>query len=181
MSDHTSTFIFIVTYISFKYTKKHLFFQLGMLTFEGMKHIFFEGQVIWAQMDANRHLRHSAYADYCAQARSNMLKKLGLSLEKFAKDQIGPILFREELIYYREILLDEYIQVTVEMTKYNPVNSRFSFRHEIYRSDGTKCAVVHVDGAWMDLNKRKLTVLPDDWKSILENVPKSDDYTEAMD
>ncbi len=143
-----------------------------------MDNIFYEGQVIWAHIDANRHLRHSAYADYCAQARSNMLNRMGLSLDKFAKEQIGPILFREELIYLREIRLDDYIWVTVEMTKYNTENSRFSFRHEIYRSDGTKCATVYVDGAWMDLQKRKLTSLPDDWKTIMGQVPQSSDYEE---
>lgn len=150
-----------------------------MPIFGHMDHVFYEGQVIWAQIDANRHLRHSAYADYGAQARSNMLNQLGLSLDMFAKDQIGPILFREELIYYREILLDEFIRVTVVMTKYNTENSRFSFRHEIFRSDGTKCAVVNVDGAWMDLEKRKLTTLPDAWKSIMANIPKSEDYEET--
>ncbi|EEI92050.1 hypothetical protein HMPREF0765_2374 [Sphingobacterium spiritivorum ATCC 33300] len=41
-----------------------------------MENTFYEGQVIWAQIDANRHMRHSAYADICAQARSNMLKKM---------------------------------------------------------------------------------------------------------
>lgn len=143
-----------------------------------MENIHFEGQVIWAQIDANRHLRHSAYADYCAQARSNMLNKFGLSLDKFAEDQIGPILFREELIFLREILLDEHIRVTVEMTRYNTTNSRFSFRHEIYRSDGTKCAIVNVDGAWMDLMKRKLTNLPEEWKEIVEAIPRSPDYQE---
>lgn len=126
-------------------------------------------------MDANRHLRHSAYADYCAQARSNMLKKAGLSLDMFASSQIGPILFREELIYLREVKLDDFIHVTVEMTKYNRQNSRFSFKHELFRADGTKCAIIHVDGAWLNLKTRKLTTLPEDWKIIAENLPKAED------
>lgn len=142
-----------------------------------MDNIFFEGQVIWSQIDANRHLRHSAYADYGAQARSNMLKKAGLSLDDFAKANIGPILFREELIYYREILLDEYIQVQVFLTKYNKTNSRFSFQHDIYRiSDGIKCATILVDGAWLDLEQRKLTRIPVKWDIILDNLPKSENF-----
>ena len=144
-----------------------------------MENVFYEGQVIWAQIDANRHLRHSAYADFCAQARSNMLKEMDLSLDRIAQAGIGPILFREELIYLREIQLDEYVKVTVEMTKYNPLNSRFSFRHEIYRADGTKCAVVTVDGAWLDISKRKLTTLPTEWQTIVERLPKSEDYLET--
>ncbi|SKB40001.1 acyl-CoA thioester hydrolase [Parapedobacter luteus] len=143
------------------------------------KNVFYEGQVIWAQIDANRHLRHSAYADFCAQARSNMLEKIGLSLSRIAEDGIGPVLFREELVYLREIHLNDAVAVTVEMTKYNAANSRFSFRHEIYRSDGTKCAVVTVDGAWMDLFKRKLTVLPSEWQALVVQLPKSDDYQDV--
>src|SRR5690606_26067027 len=133
-------------------------------------------QVLWAQLDPNRHLRHSAYADFCAQARSNMLKEVGLSLEEFAKRGIGPILFREELIYHREIGLDETISVIVELTKLNLLNFRFSFRHEIYKENGVKAATINVDGAWLNLAERKLTTIPQDWVSIVEQIPKSEDF-----
>jgi len=143
-----------------------------------MKNTFYEGQVLWSQIDANRHLRHSAYADLCAQARSNMLKKMGLSLDEFANHGIGPILFREELIYYREVKLDEYVHVDIEITKFNLSNARFSFRHDVYKEDGVKAATVMVDGAWLDIRHRKLVNIPDQWYSYLENVPRSIDYEE---
>src|SRR5690606_41303616 len=76
---------------------------------------------------------------------SNMLQTVGLSLDAFAKAKIGPILFREELVYYREVRLDEIIHVDVELTKLNTSNARFSFRHIVYKADGTKSAVVSVD------------------------------------
>lgn len=141
-----------------------------------MENVFYEGQVIWAQIDANRHLRHSAYADFCAQARSNMLLKSGISLDLIAEQGIGPVLFREELVYLREIKLNEYIKVSVAMTRFNTKNARFSFRHDIYREDSTKCAVVTVDGAWIDINKRKLVSLPDNWLQIIDKLPKSADF-----
>ncbi|WP_257656666.1 acyl-CoA thioesterase [Parapedobacter lycopersici] len=144
-----------------------------------MDHIFYEGQVIWAQIDANRHLRHSAYADLCAQARSNMLQLLGIPLDKIAEAGIGPVLFREELVYLKEIKLNEYVKVVVLLVKYNPANSRFTFRHEVYRADGVKSAVVTVDGAWMDIVRRKLTPLPDAWRDLANRLPKSEDYEEA--
>lgn len=142
-----------------------------------MEHVFYRGQVIWAQIDANRHLRHSAYADICAQARANMLTGIDLSLHTIAKSGIGPVLFREELIYYREILADQYIYVTVEMTRYNKKNSRFSFRHTIFKDDETRCAVVNVDGAWIDIEQRKLTRLPVAWDEKIAKLPKSEDFT----
>jgi acyl-CoA thioester hydrolase len=140
---------------------------------------FYKGQVLWSQIDANRHLRHSAYADFCAQARSNMLQALGLSLDTFAKQKIGPILFREELIYHREVRLDEIIHVDVELTKLNLSNARFSFRHSVYKEDGTLSATVNVDGAWLDLANRKLTNIPQEWYKVLDSIPKSEDYTEV--
>ena len=143
-----------------------------------MDHIFYKGQIIWAQIDANRHLRHSAYADLCAQARSNMLQELGLPLDKIAEAGIGPVLFREELVYLREVTLNEHVQVAVELVKYNMTNSRFTFRHEIYRGDGVKSAVVTTDGAWMDIARRKLTTLPDEWQKVVSELPKSHDYEE---
>lgn len=144
-----------------------------------MENIFYEGQIIWAQIDANRHMRHSAYADICAQARGNMLQHLGLSLGKFAELQIGPVLFREELIYHREVHLDEFVKVQVEMTKYNTVNSRFSFIHRVFRMDGELCCTVHVDGAWMDLHKRKLTTPPQEIRQYLAAIPKAVNYEET--
>lgn len=144
-----------------------------------IENIYFEGQVLWAQIDANRHLRHSAYADFCAQARSNLLNKIGLSLEEFGKNKIGPILFREELIYFKEVRLDEYIKVAVEISKLNLKNGKFSFRHKIYKENDILAAEVNVDGAWLDLTTRKLTTVPDTWKEIITKIPKSLDYKEV--
>ncbi|MGM1429126.1 acyl-CoA thioesterase [Sphingobacterium lactis] len=143
--------------------------------------IFYEGQVLWSQIDANVHLRHSAYADFCAQARSNMLNKMGLSLEEFNRRKIGPILFREELSYFREIGLDERITVTVQITKFNTVNSRFSFRHEIFKENGVRAALVTVDGAWMNIVERKLTPIPEEWKDYVAKIPKAEDYIEVSE
>lgn len=141
-----------------------------------LENIFFKGQVLWAQIDGNMHLRHSAYADFCAQARSNMLHTMGLSLDEFNKRKIGPILFREELNYLREIRLDEIISVSTVITKYNNLNSRFSFRHEIFKENEVRAAVIDVDGAWMNLVERKLTNIPQDWNELIEKIPKSADY-----
>jgi len=38
--------------------------------------------------------------------------------------------------------------------------------------------VVTVDGAWMDIEKRKLTTLPSEWQAIVAHLPKSEDYQE---
>lgn len=141
-----------------------------------MKNVFYEGPVLWSQIDANRHLRHSAYADFGAQARLNLLNSIGLDDTVFSQHDIGPVLFREELVYYREILSGDTVSVTCEMTRSREDGSRFSFKHEIFRGDGTLSAIVNVDGAWINLQKRKLTSLPDEMIEKLKLIPKSTDY-----
>lgn len=138
----------------------------------------YEGTVMWSHLDANMHMRHSAYADFAAQARIVVLERLGMDMKAFKHLHIGPILFREELTYLREVGLNEQLTVTVELTKSRPDASRWSIRHEIYRADGVKAAVVNVDGAWMDLHKRKLTTLPAELLEQFNTLNKSEDFQE---
>ncbi len=136
----------------------------------------FETKVLWSQIDANRHLRHSAYADLAAQARIELIESTGLTAAAFIRHQIGPILFREELIYLKEILPNENIQVLTQLSKLSNDYSKWSFLHELYRSDGKKAAIIHVDGAWINTKKRKLTSIPEDFLPAFAKLPRSADF-----
>jgi acyl-CoA thioester hydrolase len=142
--------------------------------------VFYEGQVLWSQIDSNQHMRHSVYADFAAQARLNMLESIGLKLSTLYEFKIGPVLFREELIYLREIGMNDQIRVTCELTKSRPDGSRWSIRQELYRSDGIKASIITVDGAWIDMEKRKLAVLPPQLSQLFMKTPKSHDYIEEQ-
>lgn len=141
-----------------------------------MEHVFYEGKVMWSQIDANRHLRHSAYADFAAQARLHLLESLGFTTQVLEELKIGPILFREELIYLREILPGDSVKVTCVMTRCRKDGSRWSFSQEIFRADGVKAAQIHVQGAWVDMEKRKLRGLPELWAEAFMHIPKSIDF-----
>lgn len=144
-----------------------------------MEHIFFKGQVLWSMIDANRHLRHSAYSDLCTQARNNLMVELGLSVNECAAYGVAPILFREETIFHKEIKMDEEVFIAVEMTKHNKQNNRFSITHFVYNAKGTKCATVNVDGAWFNLETRKLTTLPENVAALVNKIPKNENFVEA--
>lgn len=143
-----------------------------------MEHVFFEGPVLWSQVDANMHLRHSAYADFAAQARLQMLSHMGFDAAQMKAHKIGPILFREELIYTREIGLNDYVKVTCVLTKCKKDGSRWSFSQDIFRRDGVKAATVNTDGAWIDLQVRKLTALPADMLDKFSSIPKSENFSD---
>ena len=142
-----------------------------------MSHTY-KGKVMWAHLDANMHMRHSAYADFAAQARIEVLDEMGLNMKTFQKLHIGPILFREETTYLREVGVNETITVTTELAKSKKDGSRWTIRHEMYKEDGVKAAVIVVDGAWIDVLKRKLATLPEELADHFVHMKRSDDFVE---
>jgi acyl-CoA thioester hydrolase len=143
---------------------------------KGDNNIFYPIQVRWSDMDMNRHLRHSAYYDYGAAMRMMFLNDHGLTLSKLEQLEIGPILFREEAIFKREIRLEDKIQLDVKLVKSTADFARWSLRHHFIKDDGTLAAVINIDAAWLDLIKRKLTVPPEFVQGIFALIPRTEDY-----
>ncbi len=135
-----------------------------------MEGFIYESKVMWSQVDANMHLRHSAYADFAAQARLELLDSLGVGVQVFAQHRIGPVLFREELIYHKEIKLNDTIRITCVLSKLSDDTSRWSFVQQLHRGDGALAATINVDGAWMDIHKRKLAELPEEIRQLFLSI-----------
>jgi len=143
-----------------------------------MENIFYEANVMWSQIDANHHMRHSAYADFAAQARMALLDKIGLDPQIFLKHNRGAVLFKEELTYLKEINMNEHISISCELLKCKTDGSKWSIKHQIFNSKQQLSAIVIVDGAWIDLKKRKVAALPEDILPLFLDIPRSDSFTE---
>lgn len=133
-------------------------------------------QVRWSDIDQNHHLRHSAYYDYGATARIACFSQHGLTNLKFEELHMGPILFREEAIFKREIKFEDKVSINMVVTKATADFARSSIRHQLFKEDGTLAAVLNLDGAWIDTVKRKLAV-PDEYvRKIFDDFPKATDF-----
>lgn len=133
-------------------------------------------QIRWADIDANRHLRHSVYYDYGASMRMNALSGEGLTMKKLEELLMGPVLFREEAVFKREIVFEDVITIDVEVLKAREDFARWSLRHHFTKSDGTLAAIITIDGAWIDLAKRKLAVPGEFIRHVFEKFPKAADF-----
>lgn len=122
-------------------------------------------EVIWADIDPNRHMRHSVYNDYAAQTRVALFKDYGIPITKIAAMGLGPILFKEETKFFKEIGLSEQITVSCQLAAMRKDGTHWSFIHKIYNENGDEAAQITVDGAWLNLEKRKLDTPP---KELLE-------------
>lgn len=114
----------------------------------------------WADFDANKHMRHTAYNDYAAECRMRFFKDNGFPIDQFEKHTFGPVLFKEETNFYREIKLGESIEVALYLEGMSEKGERFKMFHKIFREDGVLAAEIKIYAAWIDLIKRKLTKPP---------------------
>ena len=135
-------------------------------------------EVLWADLDPNAHMRHSAYNDYAAQARVGFLAEHGFTLEHFQKLRLGPILFREDTRFLREIRANERISVTTEATGQSPNRKHWRIRHCIFRADGELACVIDCQGAWFDLAARKVVPAPPELEAAMQQMPRAEDYAE---
>jgi acyl-CoA thioester hydrolase len=129
----------------------------------------------WGDLDSNQHVTHSKYYELGAHTRMSYFMEHGFTLDKMTALNIGPILFREECIFYRELNVGEVVQVTMKLTKARKDGSRWSVLHEIIKADGTLAAIMYADLAWLDTSVRKLTA-PAIAAAIVEQMPKADDF-----
>lgn len=125
----------------------------------------------WADMDPNGHMRHSAYADYAADQRLVLLAQWGYDIKEFGRLRLGPILFREETVFLKEVHIGEEIRVDSRLRSVSDDGGRWSIIHTIYKADGRVAATITVDGAWLNLDQRKLTTPPAELANSFRALP----------
>lgn len=132
----------------------------------------------WADFDANKHMRHTAYNDYAAECRISFFRKHGLSADFFEAQNFGPILFEENTSFRHEIKMGESLTIDLRLTATSKNAERFKMIHRIYKEDGILAAEINVYIAWIDLKKRKLTIPPKDAITMLNNLDKTQNFEE---
>jgi acyl-CoA thioester hydrolase len=133
-------------------------------------------QLRWSDLDPNFHVRHSAYYDWGAYCRIEFLYRHGLGSDVMEQIHFGPILFREECIFRKEIRMGDNLLIDLKLSRCRKDTSRWSIRHEITKNDGILCALLTVDGAWMDTTKRKLGAPPEIVNEVFHNMPRTGDF-----
>lgn len=131
----------------------------------------------WSDLDPNFHMRHSAYYDFGAQHRIEILSGQGLTVEVMQQQQFGPIAFREECVFRKEIHLRDEIYIRTKIGKMKPDASRWTIVHELRDAHDALCAKITIDGAWIDTKLRKLAVpTPQIAFDVMNAIPKTDDF-----
>jgi acyl-CoA thioester hydrolase len=137
-------------------------------------------QIRWSDIDVNKHLRHSVYYDYGAFCRIKLFTEIGITMAKLSELSIGPVLLREEAIFRREIVFEDQISISTELLKSTPDSARWTFRHNLVKNEITPAAVITIDGAWIDTDKRKMTIPPVEFHEAFGQIPRAAEFEEIV-
>ena len=136
-----------------------------------------EISIRWSDLDKNFDVRHSAYYDFGAQHRIEILEQLGLTMKAMQMEHFGPVLFREECVFRREIRLNSKVFISTKIGKMKADASRWTIVHELKNENDELYATISVDGAWIDTKLRKIAnPTPQIAVDVMNNMPKTTDF-----
>ena len=141
-----------------------------------MKKFIKEIQLRWSDLDPNFHLRHSIYYDWGAFCRIEFLREFELTAHVMQELHFGPILFREECIFKKEVRDGDKITIDLSLLKAKKDYSRWSINHHIRKNGDTVSAIVTVDGAWINTIQRKLTLPPPIVVKVFSHMPVDENF-----
>lgn len=133
-------------------------------------------EIRWSDLDPNFHVLHSKYYDFGAFCRMAFFVESGLTPDVMQQHHIGPVLFREECIFKREIAFGDDIEINLRLVKRTADYGRWSMDHEIWKNKNVLAAVMNIDAAWLDTIKRKLTVPAPELTALFDTAPKAQHF-----
>jgi acyl-CoA thioester hydrolase len=133
-------------------------------------------EIRWADLDPNFHVLHSRYYDMGAYVRMCFLTEHGITTQAIHELNTGPILLREECVFRREVRFGDRVSIGLQLVKARHDASRWSVLHHLYKNEDTLAAVITVDGAWIDLQKRRITAPPEVFLAGFLAMPRSSDF-----
>ena len=133
-------------------------------------------EVLWADLDANQHLRNTRYLDYAAQTRFRFLEAHGFPPAAFAAARLGPVVFEDQVRYRRELRHLQRFSVDIALAGQNDSGSRFTLRNVFRDEEGEVCAEVSSHGAWFSLAERRIVVPPQGLAAAMEAMPRAEEF-----
>jgi len=130
----------------------------------------------WKDIDFNQHMRNTAFLDKVDDVRLMFFIEHGLSMKEFTRLGIGPVVFKDEVEYIKEVNLLDEIKITIATAGLSEDVSRYILRNEFFRSDGKITARVTSHGTWFDLAERKVIAPPEKLVAVFKSLPKTEDY-----
>lgn len=132
--------------------------------------------VRWSDLDGNRHVRNTLFSELATHTRFRLLETHGFTQARFEALRFGPVMFREEIRYRRELVFGDEVTVDVRFAGLSADGSQWRVYQEVTRADGKQSALLTIDGAWIDLDSRRLVAPPAELLELVASLPRTEDF-----
>lgn len=114
-------------------------------------------EIGWNHLDANAHVKNSAYAEFGDDVRIAFWQMCGASPLLMHELGVGPILFDSYIQFYKELHLGEIIVVDLVLENISEDFRKWKIIQHIYKQEGLILAAkITLNGSFMDLKTRKV-------------------------
>lgn len=130
----------------------------------------------WSDIDANMHIKNTAYNDLFIQGRLTLLLKMGFGMKEFKEYNLGPMIIHEHLFYVQEVRAESEVYIDIQLRGMSPDGKYLKFAQHMYNNKGELSCYLDLTFVWLDLKARKLTVPPPQLLDALKKMDKTPDY-----
>lgn len=106
-------------------------------------------------IDCNQHVSESSYYKIAIDVLQDLHQELGLN-DCFSAEQTAPIVFSSNIEFFREVFVDEEITISVVLLPESINFRKWRRIFEIYNQAGELSAKIISQGAFFDLQTRKV-------------------------
>jgi acyl-CoA thioester hydrolase len=133
-------------------------------------------EVLWRDIDANRHVNYAAYIEAATELRYRFFKDHHIPPEAFEEQHIGPTYTSLQINFFREVRLGETVTITFQMAGLSESGMRWRIRHEFLKANGKKAVTIQLEGTFLDLDTRRPTMPTPEILQAFQAAPRSDDF-----
>lgn len=124
-------------------------------------------RVRYSDLDTNGHVANISYLKYSLDTRVGYLLANGLTAEMMRNSGYGPIVFREDITYLKELFVPDEIEARYWVRSLHEDGIRYRMCTQIVRSDGELAANIEIYGGWFNLSHRRLEKPPEEIRDLM--------------
>ena len=113
-------------------------------------------------LDFYGHVNNAAYAELFEEGRWDLISRQGFGREKVQALGLGPVVLELNIRFKREVRAGE--KVEVETWTSSAARKVFVVSQKLFNAQGVEAASAEVTLGLLDLTKRRLVEIPEDWK-----------------
>jgi len=130
----------------------------------------------WSDVDANMHIKNTAYNDLFIQSRLSFLKQMGFGMKEFKQYGFGPMVIHEHIFYIKEVRAESEVYIDMKLRGSSEDGKFMQFAQHMYNNEGDLCCYMDLTFGWLDTKARKLAVPMPKLLEAINSMEKTEDY-----